>query len=92
VAAALLSLLLDGHHRLPLLGEVIVQHGQGDVGQQRGEESGSGDALPCPRPLRTVRARRPRIRLKQVLKVFRQAQLLVFGRDRAWPGDDRRSG
>jgi hypothetical protein len=80
LAASFLSLLLDSHRRLPALDEVAIQDGQGDVGQQRGEESGSGDALPCPRPLRTVRARRPRIRLKQALKVFRQAQLLGFSR------------
>ena len=39
VAASFLSLLLDRHRRLPLPGEVIIQHGQGDVGQQRGEDS-----------------------------------------------------
>ena len=47
VATAFLSLLLDGHRRLPLLGEVIIQRGQGDVGQQRGEDPalrGTGDA------------------------------------------------
>ena len=47
MAAAFLSLLLDGHRRLPLPGEVIIQHGQGDVGQQRGEDPalrGAGDA------------------------------------------------
>ena len=47
VAAAFLPLLLVGHRRLPLLDEVIIQHGQGDVGQQRGEDPalrGAGDA------------------------------------------------
>jgi len=50
VATTFLSLLLDGHARLPLLGEVVIQHGQGDVGQQRGEDpalrSAGDTALP----------------------------------------------
>jgi hypothetical protein len=39
LAASFLSLLLDSHCRLPVPDEVVVQHGQGDVGQQRGEDS-----------------------------------------------------
>jgi len=39
LAASFLSLLLDSHRRLPALDEVAIQDGQGDVGQQRGEDS-----------------------------------------------------
>jgi hypothetical protein len=53
LAAAFLSLLLDSHRRLPLLDEVVIQYGQGDVGQQRGEESGKDGALLRRPPLRT---------------------------------------
>src|SRR5215211_2947184 len=42
--------------------EMLIQYRERDIGQQRRNESGSGDALPRPRYLRTVRARRPRIR------------------------------
>ena len=62
VATSFLSLLLDGHRRLPLLGEVIIQHGQGDVGQQRGEDPalrGAGDAaFPVPVAVRTPALRK----------------------------------
>ena len=48
VAAAFLSLAARWPSSgLPLLDEVIIQHGQGDVGQQRGEDPalrGAGDA------------------------------------------------
>ena len=71
---------------------MIVEGRQRDVGEQRGQESGSRAALLRPGPLRTVLAGCPRTRLKQALKASRRAEVLILLLGRKESGVGRRNG